>query len=173
MTYCPVSSIAFASDLDVSIELIAIINLFHQSHSRTFKASFTEYVQHHLYSEFPTLVSYLRFVKLVPTVLIPLVAYLHTKLGHCTGISFIDSTSLTFCRNPPIHQHQVCDGRAARGKTPLGWFYGLKLHLVVNDQGELLALACPGQCRRPASCFQAGERTGWQVLWEENSSKEC
>ncbi len=120
-------------------EMMTIIILFHQSHYRTFKAYYTEYVQRHLRSEFPTQVSYQRFVELMPTLLVPLVAYLHTQLGRCTGISFIDSTSLAVCRNPRIHQHRVFAGRAARGKTSVGWFYGFKLHLVVNDQGELLA----------------------------------
>ena len=120
-------------------EIMTILILFHQSHYRTFKAYYTEYVQRHLRSEFPKLVSYQRFVELMPTVLVPLVAYLHTQLGSCTGISFIDSTSLAVCRNPRIHQHRVFDGRAARGKTSVGWFFGFKLHLVVNDQGELLA----------------------------------
>jgi hypothetical protein len=85
-------------------------------------------VQRHLRSEFPTLVSYSRFVELMPTVLVPLVTYLHTQLGRCTDISFIDSTSLAVCHNPRIHQHRVFAGRAARGKTSVGWFYGFKLH---------------------------------------------
>src|SRR6516164_4434143 len=80
-----------------------------------------------------------RLVELMPTLLVPLVAYLHTQLGRCSGISFIDSTSLAVCRNPRIHQHRVFAGRAARGKTSVGWFFGFKLHLVVNDQGEILA----------------------------------
>ena len=120
-------------------EIMTILILFHQSHYRTFKAYDTEYVQRHLRSEFPALVSYHRFVELMPTVLVPLVAYLHTQLGRCTGISFIDSTPLAVCHNARIHQHRVFEGRAARGKTSVGWFYGFKLHLVVNDQGELLA----------------------------------
>jgi hypothetical protein len=120
-------------------EIMTILILFHQSHYRTFKAYYTEYVQRHLRSEFPTLVSYSRFVELMPTVLVPLVAYLHTQLGQCSGISFIDSTSLAVCHPARIHQHRVFAGRAARGKTSVGWFYGFKLHLVVNDQGELLA----------------------------------
>lgn len=120
-------------------EIMTIVILFHQSHYRTFKAYYTEYVQRHLHSEFPTLVSYSRFVELMPTVLVPLVAYLHTPLGRCSGISFIDSTPLAVCHNARIQQHRVFAGRAARGKTSVGWFYGFKLHLVVNDQGELLA----------------------------------
>jgi hypothetical protein len=95
----------------------------------------------------------------MPTILVPLVAYLHTQLGHCTGISFIDSTSLAVCRNPRIHQHRVFAGRAARGKTSVGWFYGFKLHLVVNDQGELVAFCLtPGNVddRKPVPKLVAG-----------------
>ena len=120
-------------------EVMTILIHFHQSHYRTLKAYYTEYVQRHLCSEFPTLVSYSRFVELMPTVLVPLVAYLHTQLGQCSGISFIDSTPLAVCHNARIHSHRVFDGRAARGKTSVDWFYGFKLHLVVNDQGEILA----------------------------------
>lgn len=133
-------------------EMMTIVILFQQSHYRTFKAYYTEYVQRHLRSEFPTLVSYQRFVELMPTLLLRLVAYLHTQLGRCTGISFIDSTKLCVCHNARIHQHRVFDGRAARGKTSAGWFYGFKLHLVVNDEGDLLAFCLtPGNVddRRP------------------------
>jgi len=73
-------------------EMMTIMILFHQSPYRTFKAYYTEYVQRHLYGEFPTLLNYQRFVELMPTLLVPLVAYLHTQLGCCSGISFIDST---------------------------------------------------------------------------------
>jgi hypothetical protein len=91
-------------------------------------------VQRHLRSEFPTRLRYQRFVELMPTVLVPLIASLHTQLGRCSGISFIDSTTLAVCHNARIHQHRVFAGRAARGKNSVGWFYGFKLHLVVNDQ---------------------------------------
>lgn len=120
-------------------EMMTILVLFHSSHYRTFKAYYTEYVQVHLRAEFPRLVSYSRFVELTPTVLMPLVAYLHTQMGACTGLSFIDSTPLAVCHNARIAQHRVFKVDAARGKSSLGWFYGFKLHLVVNDRGELLA----------------------------------
>jgi hypothetical protein len=70
-------------------EVITILIHFHQSHYRTFKAYFTEHVQVHLTSEFPHLVSYQRFVALMPSVLVPLLAYLQSRYGACTGISFI------------------------------------------------------------------------------------
>ncbi len=60
--------------------------------------------------------------------------------GTCTGISFIDSTALAVCHNRRISQHKVFAGLAQRGKTSLGWFYGFKLHVVVNDRGELVGV---------------------------------
>ena len=118
---------------------MTILILFHQSHYRTFKVFYTEHVQGHLHREFPTLVSYTRFVELLPTILVPLTAYLHTQLGACRGLSFIDSTKLVVCHNARIPRHRAFAGRARRGKTATGWFFGFKLHLVVNDRGELVA----------------------------------
>jgi hypothetical protein len=68
-----------------------------------------------------------------------LLAYLQSRYGACTGISFIDSTSLEACHPKRISQHRVFATDAKRGKTSMGWFYGFKLHLAVNDRGELLA----------------------------------
>src|SRR2546429_7498303 len=70
-------------------EVMTILIHFHQSHYRTFKAYYTEHVQVHLSSEFPHLVSYQRFVALIPSVLGALLAYLQSRDGACTGISFI------------------------------------------------------------------------------------
>jgi hypothetical protein len=72
--------------------------------------------------------------------LVPLIMYLRACcLGACTGISFIDSTSLDVCLSQRIHTHKVFAGLAARRKTSTGWFFGFKLHLVVNDRGEILS----------------------------------
>jgi hypothetical protein len=120
-------------------ELMTILILFQTSHYRTFKAYYTEDVMQHLRAEFPKLVSSSRFVELMPSVLLPLVAYLQTQMGRCTGISFLDSTPLAVCHNARIQQHRVFTVDAARVKTSVGWFYGFKLHLVVNDRGEWLA----------------------------------
>jgi len=97
------------------------------------------FVSKHLRSEFPKLVCYERFVALIPSVLGPLIVYLRSLYGRCTGISFVDSTSLVGCDNHRIHANKVFEGFAQRGKTSMGWFYGIKLHFVINDCGELLA----------------------------------
>ena len=122
-------------------EVMTILIHFRQSHYRDFKAYYTGYVLERLRSEFPGLVSYTRFVEFVPSALIPLCVYLRSScLGVCTGISFMDSTALTVCKNPRIHSHRVFAGLAERGKTSTGWFFGFKLHLIFNDRGELLNL---------------------------------
>ena len=127
-----------ARSLTIS-EIMTILIAFHQSHYCDFKAYYAEQVLKHWRSEFPGLVSYTRFVEYIPSALVPLIMYLRTCcLGHCSGISFIDSTSLDVCLNQRIHSHKVFAGLAERGKSSLGWFFGFKLHLVVNDQGELL-----------------------------------
>ncbi len=120
-------------------EVMTIIIHFHQSHYRDFKTYYTEHVQVYLREEFPKLVSYSRFVELMSRTLTALALYVQRCLGHCTGLSFIDSTSLVVCHNRRIHSHRVFEGLAERGKTSMGWFYGFKLHLVVNDCGDLLA----------------------------------
>src|SRR5690349_22904051 len=131
-------------------EILTILILFQQSGYRTFKGFYTHHVQLALRQEFPHLVSYTRFVELMPRNLVPLAAYLHTQRGPCTGISFIDSTSLAACHPARIAQHRVFRVDARHGKTSMGWFYGFKLHLVVNDRGELLAF-----CLTPATLTTA------------------
>ena len=127
-----------AGEMSIS-EIMTILIHFHQSHYRDFKTYYTEHVCQHLKKEFPKLVSYERFVILMPSILGPLSAYLNSLYGRCHGISFIDSTALAVCDNHRIHNHKVFAQLAQRGKGSMGWFYGFKLHLVVNDRGELLA----------------------------------
>ncbi|MDC9616079.1 IS982 family transposase [Xenorhabdus khoisanae] len=121
-------------------EIMTILILFHLSHYRDFKNFYLEHIWKYHHKDFPTLVSYSRFVSVAPSVLVPLCSYLTQLKGKPTGIAFIDSTSLSVCHNIRIPRHKVFAGIAKRGKNSMGWFYGFKLHLVVNHQGEILAL---------------------------------
>ncbi len=60
-------------------------------------------------------------------------------MGSYTGISFIDSTALKVCHIKREHQNKVFDGIATKGKSTLGWFFGFKLHIIINDKGEIIS----------------------------------
>ena len=124
----------------VDSEIISILLLFHHGHFTNFKAFYTQYVCVHLADLFPDLVSYQRFVALKKKVAVPLMMFLKTRgLGKCRGISFIDSTHLKVCHNPRIHQHKTFKEVAQRGFCSIGWFFGFKLHLIINDRGEIIS----------------------------------
>lgn len=133
-------------------EVLTILALFHCSGYRDFKTFYTQQVLKQMAGAFPRLVSYSRFVELQREALVPLWCYLHTRFGACTGIAFVDATTLKVCHNLRIPQHKVFWDSARRGQSSMGWFYGFKLHLVINDCGELLGCyLTPGNVddRRP------------------------
>lgn len=120
-------------------EIITILIAFQSSNHRTFKHFYLSLLANHR-CDFPDLISYNRFVELIPRVPLPLFAYLMTCcLGKVTGISFIDSTTIKVCHNKRIKRNRVFQGLAACSRSTMGWFYGFKLHLIINDCGELLA----------------------------------
>ncbi len=120
-------------------EMMTIIILFHQSHFRNFKHFYCDYVLKFLKKEFPKLISYSRFVYLMKNLFVPIFAFLLYSRGKITGISFVDSTKIQICHNKRIPRNKVFAGWAKRGKTTAGWFYGFKLHLIINEVGEILA----------------------------------
>ena len=120
-------------------EIMVILILFHSGGFRCFKHYYKEYVCKHLTYLFPKRVSYNRFVELEKEVLLQLTVFIKEVLmGTCTGISFVDSTPLRVCRNQRILIHKTFKGLAERGKCSRGWFFGFKLHLIINDKGEIL-----------------------------------
>lgn len=121
-------------------EIITIMLSFQISSYRNFKRYYIDYVMQHYQCEFPNLVSYNRFVELSQRASVPLMVYLTTFLGNWQGLGFVDSTSLPVCHNLRIHSHRVFSGIAGRGQTSKGWFYGFKLHLLINDKAELVSI---------------------------------
>jgi hypothetical protein len=121
-------------------EMLLIVVLFHLSPFKHFKAFYHYGIGQQHRACFGALPHYDRFVSLTPRLFAPLMVLLHSLSGAQTGIYFADSTQLAVCHNRRIHRHRVFDGLAARGKTSMGWFYGLKLHFVINHKGQVLAL---------------------------------
>lgn len=119
-------------------EIMTILIEFHNSSYRNFKAYYLQHVNIHLRSEFPNLPSYTRFIEWMPRCLLPLAIYMVTCFGDCSGVSFVDSTKIAVCHNRRITHHKTFSGLAERGKTSVGWFFGFKLHLMINDRGEII-----------------------------------
>ena len=120
-------------------EVMTIMILFQLSGVRCFKWFYKQYVTKHLSEEFPQLVSYNRFVELQKKVVLHMALFAKTScLGDCTGISFVDSTPIRVCKNKRIFNHKVFKNIATRGKSTMGYFYGFKLHLIVNEIGQVV-----------------------------------
>jgi Transposase DDE domain len=121
-------------------EIMTIVIYFQESGYRNFKTYYTQYVVQQLQSFFPDLLSYNRFVAIMPNSAIALAGYLSSRMDNVTGISFIDSTKLEVCNKKRISKNKVFKGVAEIGKTSMGWFFGFKLHLITNHTGGLLAV---------------------------------
>ncbi len=99
--------------------------------------------------EFPQTVSYNRFTELMQSNVIALTMFAKTcALGSYALISFVDSTPIRVCGNKRIKRNKVFKDLATTGKSTMGWFHGFKLHLVINDKGEILNFCVTGECRR-------------------------
>ncbi len=122
-------------------EMITILLLYHQSPCKNFKFFYKSYLQLYL-SEFPKLVSYTRFIQLKPRTLFYLIVFVQwfCHQSDKTGLSYVDSSSLAVCHPKRINAHKVFKGIARLGKTTKGWFLGLKIHLVINERGDLHAV---------------------------------
>lgn len=122
-------------------ELLTIELLYQQSPCKNFKYFYHSYLQ--MYGcEFPNLVSYNRFIELKPRILSYLMLLVRWFCEHAdkTGLSYIDATPLAVCHSKRMGCNKVFKGLARLGKTTKGWFFGLKLHLVINEKGQMINL---------------------------------
>lgn len=120
-------------------EVITLMTLFHTGSFRCMKHFYVHFVQKHMQSEFPNTVSYNRFVELTKAAVFPMAMFLKLCcMGSCTGISYIDSTTIRVCKNNRIPSNKVFRDTATRGSSSMGYFFGFKLHIIINDKGEIL-----------------------------------
>jgi len=125
-----------ASILSLS-EVISIASYYHQSKYKTFKDYYTRSAE--LKPAFSRMPSYNRFIELQQKAFMPLALFAKIQsTGKCDGTSFIDSFPLQVSKQKRISSHKTFRGLAARGKTSVGWFYGFKIHVIINSKGEVL-----------------------------------
>jgi len=121
-------------------EIITISVNYHMSGFKNFKAYYRSLIDGQATKTMFNYVSYNRFTELrsnfITETNIFLLNYMSNK---CTGISFVDSTALKVCHEKRNKWHSLFKGSAQLSKTCMGWFYGYKLHLVINHRGEIIS----------------------------------
>lgn len=121
-------------------ERLTIMIYYHLSGYKCFKYFYNQRICQWYKSEFPETISYNRFIQLIETLLFPMALMLHVIKGEKTGTYFMDATSLSVCHNKRIERNKTFEGIAKRGKSTMGWFYGFKLHMVINNLGQIMAV---------------------------------
>lgn len=127
-------------------EAMSILVFYQVSGYKNFAYYYNKMVEPNLSGHFPELVQYKSFLSLIPSCLDQLYMYAlwQSRRTERTGIYYVDSKKLPVCHNRRIHSHKVFAGVAARGKSSTGWFrgggrFGLKLHLVINNLGQVVS----------------------------------
>ena len=121
-------------------EMLFIIVPFHSPQFRSFKYFYLYGVCLKCRDCFGSLPHYARFVPLMPHLLTPLVLISQSLRGQKTGVYFVDSTILKVCHRRRTLRNKVFDDLAKHGRASMGWFFGLKLHRIVNHKGHLMAI---------------------------------
>ena len=120
-------------------EIMTIQILFQMMGYRNFKTFYTCFLQQYWKHYFPKLPSYQRFTKLINLAIFPLILFIQFKRGRKTGIYYIDGSCLPVCHIKRSSRNKMFKDIAQYGHTSVGWFFGLKIHIVINHIGELIA----------------------------------
>jgi hypothetical protein len=118
-------------------EMMTILITYQSSNFKNFK-SFYFFLKRDMKGAFNKLCSYNRFIELVPRCWLPLSVLSQLLFVSCNGISIVDSTAIKVCHIKREKRHQTFKGRAQKSKGTMGWFFGFKLHVIVNKKGELM-----------------------------------
>lgn len=121
-------------------EIMTILIFYHYSGFKNFEYYYKQLLENELREYFPKLVSYTRFLELIETVALQMFIFSKSLCQEAlkTGIYYIDSKKLVVCHNKRIRQHKVFKDKASSGKSSTGWFYGFKVHLLINEIGEIV-----------------------------------
>ena len=130
-----------------SSEVCTILVVYHLSGYKTFEYYYRKVILDSHRSWFPDAPAYERFLEYIPrnSHLLYLWLFCSCAKSKRTGLYFVDSKKLPVCHIKREHSHRVFKGIASKGKSSTGYFYGLKLHLTINNLGEITSfLLTPG-----------------------------
>ena len=119
-------------------EIMTILIMFQTSRFRDFKNFYLQSLTIFYKNLFPKLPSYTRFISIMNRAILPFILFIQSKSGEHTGIYYTDSSCLPVCHIKRSRRHKTFRGMSEYGRTSVDWFYGLKLHIVINHQGELI-----------------------------------
>src|ERR1700712_1747062 len=121
-------------------EVCTIVAAYHLSGYKCFEYYYRQVIKGGYGNYFPQAPSYERFLTLMSrSYCLMWLWSLHCCLrSKHKGLYFIDSKKLEVCHLKRQHQHRVFANAARKGKSSTGWFYGFKIHLVINCQGEII-----------------------------------
>ena len=120
-------------------ELLTIVLGFYLSPCRDFKNYYLYYLPCR-YKGYFSLVSYSRIIQLWGSLILPLSILLHCLRGEETGIYYIDSSKLQICHYKRTSRNKVFKGISKVGMSSYGWFMGFKIHLIINNKGQFMAI---------------------------------
>jgi len=74
-------------------------------------------------------------------------------------LQFADSSKLAVCHIKREFTHKVAKGVASKSKSTMGWYYGFKLHLVVDREGLIVGWRI--------TTATVDDRKGLALIWKE------
>lgn len=150
---------------NLSVAELVTLALFKSFTGHSNWKDFYQHIMSYHGNDFPNLPNYQNFLaamnKLSSAAYLMLSAFMQLFRAHTkdTDFKFPDSTKLKVCENKRIFGHKTNKAYAKRGKSSMGWFYGFKLHIVVNELMQILGVALtPGN---------TDDRKGLDMIWDE------
>jgi transposase len=121
------------------------------------------FIQTYHAKDFPNLPNYQNFIadmnQLSGLAMLMLSAFMRffRSITDTGRIKIVDSTKLEVCKIKREFTHKVCQNFAKKSKSSMGWFYGFKLHIIVNELMQILELRItPGN---------TDDRKGLDMMW--------
>lgn len=122
--------------------------IFKQEHGIKTTKQLYEFVQEYMQKDFPPLPSYQQFNQGIKSTFryFVMIAWILTKMTRQKKSKYhiVDSSPLPVCNNQYRFIAKLFKGLARSGKNLNGWFWGFKLHLIINNNMEIESIRITG-----------------------------